>query len=102
MEYYYWLIPNLNNILEPLFQLASPTSIFVWLLEHRKVFNLAKRQLAIGPLLFMPSAQGPRHLVTDAAQHMGVASAIYDYDSKSELFLPLRYTSHSLKGSQKN
>ena len=50
----------------------------------------------------MPNDEGPRHLITDAAQKVGIASAIFDYDQQHNLFLPLRYTSHPLRGSQTN
>ena len=102
MQYYYRLIPSLNNILDPLFQITSPSAKFIWAKEHEKAFQLAKRQLAKGPLIYMPNDEGPRHLITDAAQKVGIASAIFDYDQQHNLFLPLRYTSHPLRGSQIN
>ena len=102
LQYYYRLIPSLNNILDPLFQIASPSAKFIWAKEHEKAFQLAKRQLAKGPLIYMPNDEGPRHLITDAAQKVGIASAIFDYDQQHNLFLPLRYTSHPLRGSQTN
>ena len=50
----------------------------------------------------MPNDEGPRHLITDAAQKVGIASAILYYYKKHNLFLPLRYTSHPSRGSQTN
>ena len=50
----------------------------------------------------MPNDEGPRHMLADAAQKFGIASAIYDYDQKQNLFLPPRYSSHPLKGCQTN
>ena len=67
-----------------------------------QAIQLAKRQVAKGPLMYMPNYKGPRHLITDAAKKVGIASAIFNYDQKQNLFLPLRYTSHPLRGSQTN
>ena len=49
LQYYYRLIPSLNNILDPLFQIASPSAKFIWAKEHDKSFQLTKRQLAKRP-----------------------------------------------------
>ena len=58
-----------------------------------EAFQKAKKQIARGPLIYMASDQGPRHLVLDSA---------IDYNEETNNFLPLRYTSHPLRGSQLN
>ena len=102
IEYYYRLVPGLNVILDPLFAITSPNAKFKWDYVHMEAFQKAKKQLARGPLIYMASNQGPRHLVVDAAMGQGIASAIFDYNQETNQFLPLRYTSHPLRGSQLN
>ena len=102
IQYYYRMIPGLNSLLDPLFTISGQSSKFRWSEEHTIAFEKAKRRLAKGPLLYMPNPDNPRHLVVDSAQKQGIASAIFEYDQKNNLFLPLRYTSHPLRGSQLN
>ena len=49
-------------------------------MEHHKAFQLAKRQLAKGPLIYMPNGEDHRYLITDVVQKVGIYSAIFYYD----------------------
>ena len=96
IEYYYLLITGINVTLDPLFPITGPNVAFKWDHVHMEAFQKAKKQIARGPLIYMASDQGPRHLVMGSAMGQGIASALFDYDEETNKFLPLRYTSHPL------
>ena len=63
--------PDLAHLLEPFKGLRSKKNAYVWLPEHDKAFELAKKKITETPVLDFFDTTRPTELLTDAARKMG-------------------------------
>ena len=98
--YFSNMLPNLQNDMAPLHNLASPKSKFEWTQECQESFDKVKNALAKMPLIFLYNTRLPVHAFCDAAQGSHLAYALYQFSEKYGNYIPIKYNSHKLTDAE--
>ena len=100
INYYHRFVPNVSQILKPLYDLTTNNVKWKWSSVHEKAFRQAKKEIASDRVLVHYDPQLPVHVQCDAGPNgLGVVMSHIMHD-KSER--PVIFLSRTLKPAEKN
>ena len=94
--YFHTLLPNINQILAPLYNLSSDKVKFVWTEEHTQALEKAKRMIGRCPFLFLPNPAADFYVWTDACLREVCSFFCYQYSKKHKSLVLISCYSHKL------
>ena len=100
VSYFGNMIEQLQVILAPLHTLAAPKTKFLWDEQCQSAFDTVKNHLRKLPFIHIYNTQLPVHAFCDAAQFSHVAYSLFQFSTKHDTMLPIRYNSHKLNDSE--
>ena len=103
LNYFCTLIPNLQQILSPIHEAASPNrKTFVWTDACQSAFEKSKSLLAKIPLIYLINPSLPFHASTDALAGVSIAYTLWQHHNQLNQLVPVKFNSHKLSASEKN
>ena len=100
--YFHTLLPNINHILSPIYNLASEKVKFIWTEVHTKALEQAKRLISKCPLLFLPNPNADFYVWTDACVRMFCSFFVYQYSKVHKSLVLISCYSHKLTLSERS
>ena len=73
--------PNLQRLLEPIYDLTRKGRHFIWGKEQQGAFEEIKRRVVKAPVLHMPNEEGRFHLYSDTSK-FAAGSALYQIQNR--------------------
>lgn len=100
INYYWKVIPNLAQILQPLYNLLKKNSKFQWDKQCNKAFQKARTEVASDHVLVHYNLENPIRLACNASQAgMGGILMHIDKDGSQK---PISFVSRVFSGAEKN
>ena len=97
------LIPNLQQILSPIHEAASPNrKTFLWTDVCQTAFEKVNTLLAKIPFIYLINPSLPFHASTDALAGASIACALWQHHTGLDQLVPVKFDSHKLSASEKN
>ena len=94
--YFHTLLPNINKILSPIYQLASDKVKFEWSETHTASLEKAKQLIAKSPVIFLPNPKADYYVWTDSAIRENCAYFIFQYSKLHKSLVLISCYSHKL------
>ena len=100
-NFYSSLVPNLGQILSPLYEKCSGAKKFVWDTEAQKSWEESQKLVKKQFLLSLPDYNKRFFLLVDAARKQGYSCSVFQRNNNDEL-RGINHSSKIFKGAQKN
>ena len=100
-NFYSSIVPNLGQILSPLYEKCSGAKPFVWDTAAQKSWDESQKLVKRKFLLSLPDYNKRFFLLVDAARKQGYSCSVFQRAQNGQL-LPINHSSKIFKGAQKN